>query len=106
MVKKSVGAMNDLNIKKQDIEIEIKPPENKGGLEILKIHTRGVPLYEDVDLIIIAEKTNRFVGSDLKALVREAALFPIREILPQIEVDKPVPIHVLDTLVNKLYHFK
>ncbi|BFI75885.1 ATPase AAA [Sulfurisphaera ohwakuensis] len=57
-----------------DREIEIPVPDKQGRLEILKIHTRRVPLSKEVDLEKIAERTHGFVGADLEALVREAVL--------------------------------
>lgn len=58
-----------------------------------------------MNLRVIAEKTHGFVGADLKALVREAALIPIKKILPSIEEDTPVPSNVLDMLQIKMEHF-
>ncbi len=71
-----------------DREITINVPDLKGRLEILQIHTRGMPLEEDVDLGRIAELTGGFVGADLLALCREAAMYCIRVILPGLD---PVP---------------
>ncbi|TKJ25140.1 MAG: hypothetical protein CEE42_08240 [Promethearchaeota archaeon Loki_b31] len=88
-----------------DREIEIKPPDTKGRLEILRIHTRGMPLNEDVDLGVIAEKTQGLVGVDLELLVKEVAMLAMREILPHIEDDKPVPPKVLSSLQIKMEHF-
>ena len=59
--------------------IYVPPPDEKGRLEILRIHTRNVPLDEDVDLVEIARRTEGFTGADLAALVREAALQALRE---------------------------
>ena len=88
-----------------DIEIEIKPPDTKGRLEILRIHTREMPLDEDVDLQIIAERTQGFVGADLEALVKEAAILEMKEVLPQIKEDMPIPADVLDELQIRMEHF-
>ncbi|KKN45546.1 hypothetical protein LCGC14_0681990 [marine sediment metagenome] len=88
-----------------DREIEIKVPDMEGRYEILKIITRPVPLSKDVDLKIIAEKTKGFVGSDLNALVKEAALLPIKEILPQIDYEKPISHEILGKLQIKMEHF-
>ena len=63
-----------------DREIEIRPPDAEGRLEILKIHTRGMPLNEDVDLTKIAAKTPGFLGADLAALCREASMACLREL--------------------------
>ncbi|MDD4239631.1 MAG: CDC48 family AAA ATPase [Desulfotomaculaceae bacterium] len=68
-----------------DREINIGVPDHKGRLEILQIHTRGMPLEEDVDLERVAELTGGFVGADLLALCRESAMHRIRKHLPQLE---------------------
>jgi len=87
-----------------DREIEIKVPDTKGRYEILQIHTRGMPLKNDVDLKIIAEKTHGFVGADIKSLCKEAALLAIREIIPEIDLDKPIPEAILNRLNIKMSH--
>ena len=73
--------------------------------EILLSITRGVPLNEDVNLKEIAERTEGYVGADLKALIKEAALLPMKEILPQIKEDMPIPAEVLDELQIRMEHF-
>ncbi len=78
-----------------DREIELGVPDTEGRYEILLIHTRGMPHHEDVDLRQIAEKTHGFVGADLQALAKEAAMLAIREILPSLDLDKPIPQEVL-----------
>ncbi|MFX1590410.1 MAG: CDC48 family AAA ATPase, partial [Promethearchaeota archaeon] len=88
-----------------DREIEIKVPDNNGRFEILLIHTRGMPLSEDVNLRLIAEKTHGFVGADIKSLCKEAAFLAIREIIPEIDLDEPVPEIVLNQLKIKMSHF-
>ncbi|MFX0018782.1 MAG: CDC48 family AAA ATPase [Promethearchaeota archaeon] len=88
-----------------DREIEIKVPDSNGRLEILLIHTRGMPLGEDVNLRLIAEKTHGFVGADIKSLCKEAAFLAIREIIPEIDLDEPVPEVVLNQLKIKMSHF-
>jgi len=70
-----------------DREITIGVPDQKGRLEILQIHTRGMPLEEDVDLERVAELTAGFVGADLLALCREAAMNRLRTILPHLYPD-------------------
>ncbi len=70
-----------------DQEISISIPDRNGRLEILHIHTRGMPLAEDVDLERLAEITHGFVGADLEALCREAAMVTLRKIMPKIEFD-------------------
>ncbi|MGB5911711.1 MAG: CDC48 family AAA ATPase [Promethearchaeia archaeon] len=88
-----------------DREIEIKVPDSNGRFEILIIHTRGMPLGEDVNLRLIAEKTHGFVGADIKSLCKEAAFLAIREIIPEIDLDEPVPEVVLNQLKIKMSHF-
>ena len=68
-----------------DREIEIGIPDKNGRLEILHIYTRGMPLAEDVDLVRISEITHGFVGADLEALSREAAMVTLRKIFPNID---------------------
>jgi len=88
-----------------DREIEIKVPDTNGRYEVLLIHTRGMPLNEDIDLNLIAEKTHGFVGADIKALCKEAAMLAIREIIPNIDLDKPIPEEILNNLIIKMTHF-
>ena len=76
-----------------------------GRFKILKIHTRGVPLHDVVDLKEITERTEGFVGADLKMLVKEAALIPIREITSSIVGNKKVPPETLIRLQIKMEHF-
>jgi transitional endoplasmic reticulum ATPase len=66
--------------------IKVPPPDRKARLEILKIHTRRVPLASDVDLEKLADMTNGFTGADLEALVREAVMLALREKLEAREV--------------------
>ena len=73
-----------------DREIEIGVPTKDGRLEILQIHTRGMPLEKDVDLKALADRTHGFVGADLHALAKEAVMNSIRRILPDIKLDEPV----------------
>jgi len=78
-----------------DREIEIGVPDTDGRYEVLLIHTRGMPLHSDVDLRLMAEKTHGFVGADVESLAKEAAMLAIREILPKIDLDKPIPPEIL-----------
>jgi len=73
-----------------DREIEIGVPDKNGRLEILQIHTRGMPLVNDVDLKFLAEKSHGFVGADLQALSKEAGMISLRRILPDINLDEEV----------------
>jgi len=70
-----------------DREISIPIPDKNGRLEILEIHTRGMPLAKDVSLEKLAEITHGFVGADLQALTREAAMSALRKILPKIDFE-------------------
>ncbi|KXB06227.1 hypothetical protein AKJ53_01025 [candidate division MSBL1 archaeon SCGC-AAA382F02] len=82
-----------------DREIEIGVPDRDGRKEILQIHTRGMPLEENVDLEKIANNTYGYVGADLAALAREAAMNSLREILPDIDLEeKTIPSEILDNL--------
>jgi len=82
-----------------DREIVIGVPDEAGRREILGIHTRGMPLAEGVDLVELARKTYGFVGADLAALTREAAIEAIRAIMPELNLeDGTIPAEVLDNL--------
>ncbi len=69
-----------------DREINIPIPDRTGRLEILDIHSRGMPLADDVDVAEIAEITHGYVGADLEALCREAAMSALRRLLPAIDL--------------------
>ena len=69
-----------------DREIEIGVPDREGRLEILQIHTRGMPLEKDVDLGVIANMSHGFVGADLQAVAKEAAIRGLRRVLPEIDL--------------------
>ena len=82
-----------------DREIEIGVPDKKDRLEIMQIHTRGMPLAENVRLDDIAAKTHGFVGADLQLLCKEAAMKALRRILPKINLeDEHIPQELLDEL--------
>lgn len=81
-----------------DREIIIGVPDEPGRREVLAIHTRGMPLSEDVDLNEIARTTYGFVGADLSALAREAAMDSLRRILPNINLKDGIPTEVLENL--------
>jgi len=89
-----------------DREIEIGVPDTDGRYEILLIHTRGMPLHGDVDLQSMAERTHGFVGADVEALAKEAAMLAIREILPQIDLEKPIPQEILNDLQIEMINFE
>jgi len=82
-----------------DREIEIGVPDREGRKEILQIHTRGMPLAKDVDLNRLADITHGFVGADLEALCKEAAMSALRRILPKINLEeKTIPPQILEEL--------
>ena len=82
-----------------DREIVVGVPDQPGRREILGIHTRGMPLAPDVDLDELARRTYGFVGADLAALTREAALEAVRRIMPRINLsEETIPTEVLDAL--------
>jgi len=82
-----------------DREIEIGIPDQAGRNEILHIHTRGMPGNEDIDLSKIASVTHGFVGADLEALSKEAAMRSLRRVLPEIDLTADsVPGHILEKI--------
>ena len=89
-----------------DREIEVPLPDKHGRLEILQIHTRHMPLAEDVDLEKLAELTKGFTGADLSALAREAAMYALRRYLPEIDLDQEsIPVEVLEKMVVTMEDF-
>ncbi|KYH36944.1 MAG: AAA family ATPase, CDC48 subfamily [Candidatus Bathyarchaeota archaeon B23] len=89
-----------------DREIEIGIPDRDGRLEILQIHTRGMPLAEDVDLEKLADITHGYTGADLAALCREAAMKALRRYLPKIDLEeKRIPKEILDQMVVTMEDF-
>ncbi|MGS1015857.1 CDC48 family AAA ATPase [Allosphingosinicella humi] len=86
-----------------DREIIIGVPDETGRREILGIHTRGMPLAQGVDLQELSRQTYGFVGADLAALTREAAIEAVRRIMPRINLEEgTIPHEVLETLsVNR-----
>ncbi len=82
-----------------DREIEIGIPDRVGRLEILQIHTKGMPLSEDADMGKLSSMTHGYVGADLAALAREAAMRALRKVLPTIDLEaESVPLEVLNDL--------
>ncbi len=82
-----------------DREIEIGVPDKAGRQEILQVHTRGMPLSEDVDLEEYAENTHGFVGADVESLTKEAAMNALRRIRPQLDLEaEQIDADVLDSL--------
>ncbi len=84
-----------------DREIEVGVPGKDGRLQILKIHTRGMPLTKTVKLEELASLTHGFVGADLESLAKEAAMNVLRKYLPQMKLDgeEQIPKDVLEKLV-------
>lgn len=83
-----------------DREIEIKVPQKKGRQEILSIHTRNMPLSDDVDLEKFAAISHGYVGADLEYLCKEAAMKCLRRILPEINLaDEKISVDILDKLI-------
>jgi transitional endoplasmic reticulum ATPase len=82
-----------------DREIDIGIPDEQGRLDILLIHSRGMPLTEDVNLESIAKVTHGFVGADLEALSKEAAMRSLRRKLPEINLEQPkIPVEILNKI--------
>ncbi len=83
-----------------DRELELRAPDKKGRLQILKIHSRNMPLTKDVDLDYLAGITHGFVGADINALAKEAAMAVLRRLLPELELkeDEPIPEETLKKL--------
>lgn len=89
-----------------DREIVIGIPDRNARLEILQIHTRGMPLAADVDLESIAQLTHGFVGADLEALCKEAAMLALRQALPQLEPKAGLtPLALMSDLQVEQNHF-
>jgi len=89
-----------------DREIEIGVPDKQGRHEILQIHTRGMPLADDVDLERLFKMTHGYTGADLAALCRETAMKALRRYLPQINLEEErVPPSVLEKMEIKMEDF-
>ena len=91
-----------------DREIEIGVPNKTGRLDILKIHTRNMPLEKDVDLKELADVTHGFVGADLEGLCKEAAMSVLRRVLPHFNIkeEEKIPKEILEKLRVKKSDFK
>ena len=104
-----IGATNRINSLDEalrrpgrfDREIEFGVPNVKGRKEIFQIHTRGMPIEPDVELSHYAEITHGFVGADIMAVCREAAMLSLRRILPKINLDEPIPSEIIQELTIK-----
>jgi transitional endoplasmic reticulum ATPase len=89
-----------------DREIEIGVPDKDGRLEILQIHTRGMPLEKDVDLGVIANMSHGFVGADLQAVAKEAGIRALRRVLPEIDLTtENIPSDILKKIVVTMDDF-
>jgi transitional endoplasmic reticulum ATPase len=89
-----------------DREIEIGVPDKQGRYEIVQIHTRGMPLAEDVDLKKLSEMTHGYTGADVSALCRETAMKALRRYLPQINLEEErIPPSVLEKMEVKVEDF-
>lgn len=89
-----------------DREIEIGVPDSEGRLEILQIHTRGMPLEKDVDLRVIANMSHGFVGADLQAVAKEAGIRALRKVLPEIDLStENIPSEILKKIVVTMDDF-
>ena len=90
-----------------DREIVVGVPDEPGRREIFGIHTRGMPLAPDVNLDDLARRTYGFVGADIAALAREAALEAVRRIMPRINLsEETIPTEILDALSVELNDFE
>jgi transitional endoplasmic reticulum ATPase len=90
-----------------DREIEIGVPNGEGRLEILQIHTRGMPLAEDIKLQDLASELHGYTGADIKALCREAAMKALRRYIPEIDLEgEKISPEMLETMVITTRDFK
>ncbi|MFA5614479.1 MAG: CDC48 family AAA ATPase [Methanoculleus sp.] len=81
-----------------DREIEVGIPDTKGRQQIFQIHTRGMPLAEDVDLNEYSRSTHGFVGADIALLAKEAAMHALRRVIPHIKIEEEIPAEIIDEL--------
>src|SRR5260370_36421359 len=90
-----------------DREIEIGVPDAEGRLEVLQIHTRGMPLAEDVDLKKLAGVTHGFVGAGVEALSKEGGIRALRRILPEINLEaENIPADILNKIIVTMADFQ
>ena len=89
-----------------DREIEIGIPGRKARSDILNVHMRGMPLTEDVSLDSLAGMTQGFVGADLAALCREAAMKCVRSHMKDLDLDKPIPNEILENMKVSMNDFR
>ncbi|MBN1784864.1 MAG: CDC48 family AAA ATPase [Candidatus Bathyarchaeota archaeon] len=89
-----------------DREIEIGVPDKKGRYEIMQIHTRGMPLKDDVDLKKISKMTHGYTGADMSSLSRETAMKALRRYLPEINLEEErIPPSVLEKMEVRMEDF-
>jgi transitional endoplasmic reticulum ATPase len=89
-----------------DREIEIGVPNRDGRLEVLQIHTRGMPIDKDVNLEKLADISHGFVGADLQALAKEAAMRALRRVLPDINLSSEgIPVETLRKIIVRMQDF-
>ena len=89
-----------------DREMEISVPNADGRLEVMEIHTRGMPISSDVNLKILSSELNGYTGADMKSLCREAAMRSIRRYLPEIDLEtEKIPARILQSMEVKLIDF-
>jgi transitional endoplasmic reticulum ATPase len=89
-----------------DREIEIGVPDKRSRLEILQIHTRGMPLAKNVDLTILSDRSHGYTGADVAALCREAAMKALRRYLPEIDLELThIPPEILEKMEVNLDDF-
>jgi len=89
-----------------DREFEISVPNDDGRLEILLIHTRGMPVADDIVLKDLASELHGYTGADIKSLCREAAMKSIRRYLPEIDLEsEKIPSEILQSMQIKLIDF-
>ncbi len=89
-----------------DREIRLGVPDRKGRKEILQIHTRGMPKGKKYNVNHLADITYGFVGADLDALAREAAMHTLRRYLPEIDLEKPIPTEILEEMEVTMDDFR
>jgi transitional endoplasmic reticulum ATPase len=90
-----------------DRELEIGVPDKNGRAEIIGIHTRGMPISDDFDVDWLLDNTHGFVGADISALVREAAMKALRRYLPEIDLDEEqIPAEVLEKMEVRMADFR
>jgi transitional endoplasmic reticulum ATPase len=89
-----------------DREMEISVPNADGRLEVMEIHTRGMPIAKDVTLKELSSELNGYTGADMKSLCREAAMRSIRRYLPEIDLEtEKIPTKILQSMEVKLIDF-